>query len=132
MEVFCGVSFIDLEDSIGNWSMDYFWNGSGFFRLCFLVTRQNFVRSVIGQLEELTWGILETTTKKVLVIDEVYSFYHGACSKHEGSGFSGPYKTVVIDTIVGEVQNILEMISVCYLLGMKCRSWKWSTIPTQV
>jgi hypothetical protein len=26
----------------------------------------------------------------------------------------------------------LEMISVCYLLGMKCRSWKWSTIPTQV
>jgi len=65
---------------------------------------------------------LETTIRKVLIIDEAYGFYHGAGSKHEGGGFSDPYKTIVIDTIVGEVQNILEMINVCYLLGMTCRS----------
>jgi hypothetical protein len=83
--------------------MGSYWNGSGFSRLCFLVTRQNFVGSVLGQLEEHTRGILETTTRKVLVIDEAYGFYHGASSKHEGGGFSSPYKIVVIDILVGEV-----------------------------
>ncbi len=65
---------------------------------------------------------MEITIGKVLVIDEAYGFYHSVGSKHEGGGFSDPYKIVVIDTIVGEVQNIPEMMSVCYLLGMKCRS----------
>jgi hypothetical protein len=65
---------------------------------------------------------LEITIGKVLGIDEAYGFYHSVGSKHEGGGFSYSYKTVVIDTIIGEVQNISEMINVCYLLGMKCRS----------
>jgi hypothetical protein len=66
----------------------------------------DFVGSVLGQSEERTRGILQTTIGKVLVIDEAYGLYHGAGSKHKGGGFSGPYKAAVIDTIVGEVQNV--------------------------
>ncbi len=60
---------------------------------------------MLDQLEEHTRGILETTTRKVLVVDEAYGFYHGASFKHEGGGFLSPYKTVIIDTIVGEVKH---------------------------
>ncbi|CAK9210253.1 unnamed protein product [Sphagnum troendelagicum] len=66
----------------------------------------DFVGSALGQSEERTRGILQATIGKVLVIDEAYGLYHGAGSKHEGGGFSDPYKAAVIDTIVGEVQNV--------------------------
>jgi hypothetical protein len=46
---------------------------------------------------------LQVTIEKVLIIDEAYGLYHGASFKHEGGGFSNPYKTNVIDTIVGEM-----------------------------
>jgi hypothetical protein len=62
-----------------------------------------FVVSTLGQLEEQTRGILQATIAKVIVINEAYGFYHGASFKHEGGGFLDPYKTIVIDTIVGEV-----------------------------
>jgi hypothetical protein len=46
---------------------------------------------------------LQATIGKVLIIDEAYGLYHGASFKHEGGGFSNPYKIAVIHTIVGEM-----------------------------
>jgi hypothetical protein len=46
---------------------------------------------------------LQATIAKVIVINEAYGFYYGASFKHEGGGFLDPYKTIVIDTIVGEM-----------------------------
>ncbi len=62
-----------------------------------------FVVSVLGQSEEQTRGVLQATIAKVIVINEAYGFYYGASFKHEGGGFLDPYKTIVIDTIVGEM-----------------------------
>ncbi len=63
-------------------------------------------------------------TKKVLVIDEAYGSYHGGGSKHEGHGFSDPYKTIVIDTIVGEVHNILGDYQCVLPLGYEVQELK--------
>jgi hypothetical protein len=50
---------------------------------------------------------LQATIGKVLIIDETYVLYHGVGYKPKGGGFSNPYKTTIIDTIVGEMHNIL-------------------------
>ncbi|KAK4061577.1 uncharacterized protein Triagg1_10286 [Trichoderma aggressivum f. europaeum] len=62
-------------------------------------TPADFIGSHLGQSESQTKGILASTIGKVLVIDEAYGLYGG-------KGVTDPYKTAVVDTIVGEVQNV--------------------------
>ena len=57
---------------------------------------------VIGGSEKQIKGILAASLGKVLVIDEAYSLYGGG---NQGST-ADPFKTVVIDTIVAEVQSV--------------------------
>ncbi len=60
---------------------------------------------------------MQATIAKVIVINEAYGFYYGASFKHEGGGFLDPYKTIVIDTIVGEMWNIPRDDKCVLLLG---------------
>lgn len=62
----------------------------------------DFVGSALGQSERNTRAILDATKGKVLIIDEAYMLASGAS---DTGGFSDPYKTAVVDTIVAEVQS---------------------------
>ncbi|WPH02844.1 Hypothetical protein R9X50_00571200 [Acrodontium crateriforme] len=62
-------------------------------------TPADFIGSAMGQSEKITKAILESTKGKVLVIDEAY----GLSSTMNGG--ADPYKTAVIDAIVGEIQS---------------------------
>jgi hypothetical protein len=61
----------------------------------------DFIGDVLGGSEKNTKGILASTVGKVLVIDEAYGLNSG-----DARGTSDPYRSAVIDTIVGEVQSI--------------------------
>lgn len=63
----------------------------------------DFINNVIEQFKINIKAILATTVEKILVIDEVYMFY----SDLNKSNFD-VFKTIVIDTIVAEVQNVLD------------------------
>lgn len=76
----------------------------------------DFVGGALGQSEQQTKGILAATVGKVLVIDEAYGLYGGGNSP---GSISDPYKTVVIDTIVAEVQSIPGDDRCVLLLGYK-------------
>ncbi|GBG64793.1 hypothetical protein CBR_g46749 [Chara braunii] len=69
----------------------------------------DFIGSVMGESEKTTRGILNACVGKVLVIDEAYGLYASASSSSGSSGAGGHsdiYRTAVVDTIVGEVQNV--------------------------
>ncbi|KAJ3564153.1 hypothetical protein NPX13_g7945 [Xylaria arbuscula] len=78
----------------------------------------DFVGGHLGQSEQQTKGILASTVGKVLVIDEAYGLYGGNASKG-GGGFSDPYKSAVIDTIVAEIQSVPGEDRCVLLLGYK-------------
>ncbi|KAF9238217.1 P-loop containing nucleoside triphosphate hydrolase protein [Melanogaster broomeanus] len=71
----------------------------------------DFVGAHLGQSEQNTKAILESTRGKVLVIDEAYMLY----SKNT----TDPYKTSVIDTIVAEIQSVPGEDRCVLLLGYK-------------
>ena len=60
----------------------------------------DFIGSVLGQSEKNTKGILAATVGKVLVIDEAYGLHSRGYS-----GYTDPFKSAVVDTIVAEVQS---------------------------
>ncbi|KAJ3312151.1 hypothetical protein HDU76_002958 [Blyttiomyces sp. JEL0837] len=62
----------------------------------------DFIGSALGESEKNTRGILQATVGKVLVIDEAYGLHAGG----KIGGGTDPYKTAVIDAIVGEIQNV--------------------------
>ncbi|KAI0139324.1 P-loop containing nucleoside triphosphate hydrolase protein [Xylariaceae sp. FL1272] len=78
----------------------------------------DFVGGHLGQSEQQTKGILASTKGKVLVIDEAYGLYGGNASQG-GGGFSDPYKTAVVDTIVAEIQSVPGEDRCVLLLGYK-------------
>ncbi|KAF9223027.1 P-loop containing nucleoside triphosphate hydrolase protein [Gyrodon lividus] len=71
----------------------------------------DFVGAHLGQSEQNTKAILESTRGKVLVIDEAYMLY----SKNS----TDPYKTSVIDTMVAEIQSVPGEDRCVLLLGYK-------------
>ncbi|KAG1856396.1 P-loop containing nucleoside triphosphate hydrolase protein [Suillus subalutaceus] len=73
----------------------------------------DFVGQHLGQSEQNTKAILESTVGKVLVIDEAYMLH----SKNGGA--HDPYKTGVIDTMVAEIQNVPGDDRCVLLLGYK-------------
>ncbi|KAG2354583.1 P-loop containing nucleoside triphosphate hydrolase protein [Suillus spraguei] len=73
----------------------------------------DFVGQHLGQSEQNTKAILESTVGKVLVIDEAYMLH----SKNGGA--QDPYKTGVIDTMVAEIQNVPADDRCILLLGYK-------------
>ncbi|KAG2072157.1 P-loop containing nucleoside triphosphate hydrolase protein [Suillus decipiens] len=73
----------------------------------------DFVGQHLGQSEQNTKAILESTVGKVLVIDEAYMLH----SKNGGT--QDPYKTGVIDTMVAEIQNVPGDDRCVLLLGYK-------------
>ncbi|KAG2359775.1 P-loop containing nucleoside triphosphate hydrolase protein [Suillus spraguei] len=73
----------------------------------------DFVGQHLGQSEQNTKAILESTVGKVLVIDEAYMLH----SKNGGA--QDPYKTGVIDTMVAEIQNVPGDDRCVLLLGYK-------------
>ncbi|KAG1740695.1 P-loop containing nucleoside triphosphate hydrolase protein [Suillus occidentalis] len=73
----------------------------------------DFVGQHLGQSEQNTKAILESTVGKVLVIDEAYMLH----SKNGGT--PDPYKTGVIDTMVAEIQNVPGDDRCVLLLGYK-------------
>ncbi|EHK96147.1 putative protein CbxX, chromosomal [Glarea lozoyensis 74030] len=77
-----------------------------------LKTPSDFVGSALGHSEQQTKGILAAAEGKVLIIDEAYGLYGGG-------GVADPYKTAVIDTIVGEVQSVPGDDRCVLLLGYK-------------
>ncbi|KAI1266292.1 ATPase [Xylariaceae sp. FL1019] len=76
----------------------------------------DFVGGHLGQSEQQTKGILASTMGKVLVIDEAYGLYGGNASQG-GGGFSDPYKSAVVDTIVAEIQSVPGEDRCVLLLG---------------
>lgn len=62
----------------------------------------------------MTKGILASTIGKVLVIDEAYSL-----GSDSNNGYTDPYKTAVVDTIVAEVQSTPGENRCVLLLGYK-------------
>lgn len=62
----------------------------------------------------MTKGILASTVGKVLVIDEAYGLDNGS-----SKGYTDPFKTAVIDTIVAEVQSTPGEDRCVLLLGYK-------------
>lgn len=80
----------------------------------------DFVGGALGQSEKNTKAILESTKGKVLIIDEAYMLAGGGASGASGSGgFSDPYKTAVVDTIVAEVQSTSLEDRCVLLLGYR-------------
>jgi SpoVK/Ycf46/Vps4 family AAA+-type ATPase len=77
-----------------------------------LKTPSDFVGSALGHSEQQTKGILAAAEGKVLIIDEAYGLYGGG-------GVADPYKTAVIDTIVGEIQSVPGEDRCVLLLGYK-------------
>ncbi|KIJ05152.1 hypothetical protein PAXINDRAFT_103893 [Paxillus involutus ATCC 200175] len=71
----------------------------------------DFIGGHLGQSEQNTKAILESTQGKVLVIDEAYMLY----SKNS----TDPYKTSVIDTMVAEIQSVPGEDRCVLLLGYK-------------
>ncbi|KAF2205315.1 P-loop containing nucleoside triphosphate hydrolase protein [Delitschia confertaspora ATCC 74209] len=76
----------------------------------------DFISNVIGGSERNTKAILESTTGKVLVIDEAYML--GGRSGDKGSN-ADSFKTAVIDTLVAEVQSTPGEDRCVLLLGYK-------------
>ncbi|KAI0846858.1 P-loop containing nucleoside triphosphate hydrolase protein [Daldinia vernicosa] len=76
----------------------------------------DFVGAALGQSEKNTKAILESTKGKVLIIDEAYMLAGGSS---DSGGFSDPYKTAVVDTIVAEVQSTALEDRCVLLLGYK-------------
>ncbi|KOS16916.1 NFX1-type zinc finger-containing protein 1 [Escovopsis weberi] len=76
-------------------------------------TPADFIGAYIGHSEAQTKGILAATVGKVLVIDEAYGLYGGESSAAD------PFKTAVVDTIVGEVQNVPGDDRCVILIGYK-------------
>ncbi|KAG2151640.1 P-loop containing nucleoside triphosphate hydrolase protein [Suillus bovinus] len=72
----------------------------------------DFTGQHLGQSEQNTKAILESTVGKVLVIDEAYML-------HSKNGTQDPYKTGVIDTMVAEIQNVPGDDRCVLLLGYK-------------
>ncbi len=64
----------------------------------------DFIDNVIEQFEINTKAILATTVEKVLVIDEAYMLYSDSNKEDNFDVF----KTIVIDTIVAEIQSVLD------------------------
>ncbi|KAI1259098.1 P-loop containing nucleoside triphosphate hydrolase protein [Xylariaceae sp. FL1019] len=78
-------------------------------------TPSDFVGGYLGQSEDRTKTILESTRGKVLIIDEAY----GLAGSSEENTQIDPYKAAVIDAIVGEVQNTPSEDRCVLLLGYK-------------
>jgi len=77
----------------------------------------DFVGNVMGQSESNTKAILAATAGKVLIIDEAYIL--AGSSSSSGQGWSDPYRTAVIDTVVAGVQSTLGEDRCVLLLGYK-------------
>ncbi|KAF8129487.1 P-loop containing nucleoside triphosphate hydrolase protein [Boletus edulis] len=71
----------------------------------------DFVGAHLGQSEQNTKAILESTQGKVLVIDEAYMLY--------SKNMTDPYKASVIDTMVAEIQSVPGEDRCVLLLGYK-------------
>ncbi|KAG1894709.1 P-loop containing nucleoside triphosphate hydrolase protein [Suillus fuscotomentosus] len=73
----------------------------------------DFTGQHLGQSEQNTKAILESTVGKVLVIDEAYMLHS------KNGSVQDPYKTGVIDTMVAEIQNVPGDDRCVLLLGYK-------------
>lgn len=78
-----------------------------------LKTASDFVGVHLGDSESKTRAILKASEGCVLVIDEAYSL--GASKK----GWSDPYRTAVVDTLVEQVQNVPGEDRCVLLLGYR-------------
>ena len=81
----------------------------------------DFIGSALGQSEEKTAAILEKARGSVLVIDEAYGLHPSPGASKRGSlgDRADPYKSAVIDTIVGRVQGLAGEDQCVLLLGYK-------------
>ena len=75
----------------------------------------DFTGAHIGESEEKTKKILESSVGKVLIIDEAYSFYGGGGQ----GGNANIFKIAAIDTIVAEVQSVAGDNQCVLLLGYR-------------
>ncbi|KAF5346141.1 hypothetical protein D9758_009985 [Tetrapyrgos nigripes] len=73
----------------------------------------DFIGQHLGESQQKTKAILESTVGKILIIDEAYMLYSGGESGHERDFF----KKDVIDTIVAEVQSVPGEDRCVLLLG---------------
>ena len=76
----------------------------------------DFVGGALGQSEQTTKNILNASVGKVLIIDEAYGLDPGG---RIGGSQPDPFKSSVIDTIVGQVQNNPGEDLCVLLLGYK-------------
>jgi SpoVK/Ycf46/Vps4 family AAA+-type ATPase len=86
--------------------------------LVVLKTPSDFVGAHLGESEKNTKAILRASEGKVLLIDEAYGLFAGG---GVGTGQADIYKTAVIDTIVGEVQNTPGEDRCVLLLGYEAQ-----------
>ena len=78
----------------------------------------DFIGEALGQSERNTRAILDSTLGKVLIIDEAYMLGGGGDRLIQSSD---PYRTAVVDTIVGEVQSTAVEDRCVLLLGYQDR-----------
>jgi Cdc6-like AAA superfamily ATPase len=78
-------------------------------------TPADFIGSALGQSENNTKAIFEYTKGKVLVIDEAYQLG----TLESANEPTDKYKSAVIDTIVSEVQDIINSDRCVILVGYK-------------
>jgi Holliday junction resolvasome RuvABC ATP-dependent DNA helicase subunit len=83
-------------------------------------TPADFIGSHLGQSEQNTKAILAAAQGKVLIIDEAYGL-SGAVDDGITAHTDNPYKSAVIDAIVGEVQSTANEDRCVLLLGYKDR-----------
>ncbi|KAL9639722.1 MAG: hypothetical protein Q9204_000975 [Flavoplaca sp. TL-2023a] len=76
----------------------------------------DFVGQYLGQSESNTKAILASAVGKILIIDEAYMLY---TESDAGGNHSDSFKTVVIDTIVAEVQSVPGDDRCVLLLGYR-------------
>jgi SpoVK/Ycf46/Vps4 family AAA+-type ATPase len=83
-------------------------------------TPADFIGSHLGQSEQNTKAILAAALGKVLIIDEAYGL-SGAADDGNTAHTDNPYKSAVVDAIVGEVQSTASEDRCVLLLGYKDR-----------
>ncbi|KAH9210655.1 P-loop containing nucleoside triphosphate hydrolase protein [Leptodontidium sp. 2 PMI_412] len=78
----------------------------------------DFIGEALGQSERNTRAILDSTLGKVLIIDEAYMLGGGVDRLIQPSD---PFRTAIVDTIVGEVQSTAAEDRCVLLLGYQDR-----------
>lgn len=79
----------------------------------------DFIGAALGESEKNTSSILKAADGCVLVIDEAYGLFANSGGKSGIRAGSDPFRTAVIDTLVGEVQNVPGEDRCVLMLGYK-------------